>query len=93
MDLFSQQLRRLRTDTNVSDSEPSSTTEYSIERIECGPATFWLRTGEQDDFSSLVEIDLEPGMGIEPTSAIVGFYTAGCGSVFCSPPPEPFGLR
>lgn len=22
---------------------------------------------------------LEPGMGFEPTSAIVGFYTAGCG--------------
>ena len=32
-------------------------------------------------------------MGIEPTSARLCVYTAGCGSAFCSPPPEPFGLR
>jgi hypothetical protein len=35
---------------------------------------------------------LEPGMGIEPTSAFPILRVAA-GLLYCSPPPEPFGLR
>jgi hypothetical protein len=37
---------------------------------------------------------LEPGMGIEPTSALaLTILRVAAMLGFCSPPPEPFGLR
>src|SRR2546426_11465653 len=75
--------RRRRLDCEKKDEE---------NRVQVIPdSTLGLRISVS---SGRYSCSVEPGVGVEPTSSIhCWMLTTGCYEIFCSPSPEPIGLR